>query len=68
MYAQLGISSVTVFWDWEIMWDYYLPLSIESSHNPGDIFPIGYTNVNYMGLDKFGTIIITDSFSIHVTG
>ncbi|MBT1701936.1 HYR domain-containing protein [Chryseosolibacter indicus] len=46
--------NVRVFWDPLVATDHSGLINITSTHKPGDVFPIGKTEVTYKAIDRFG--------------
>ncbi|XP_072046222.1 hyalin-like [Amphiura filiformis] len=45
--SEIGTSRVVVLWSVPFATDYSGTITTYSSHNPGDVFPVGSTNVSY---------------------
>jgi hypothetical protein len=61
-----GVCGATHTWDIPQINDNCDSVNLASSHQPGDMFPIGDTVVNYTAQDLTGNVI-SDSFTVTVT-
>ncbi|HIC14773.1 MAG TPA: HYR domain-containing protein, partial [Gemmatimonadetes bacterium] len=62
----LGLCSAVVTWDTPITTDNCEMLSLETTHAPGSVFPVGTTNVTYTATDIYGNVA-QQSFDVSVS-
>ena len=62
-----GLSTAVVMWTPPSASDNSGQVTLISSHNPGDTFPIGATSVTYTAVDSDSNLS-TDSFTVTVQG
>ncbi len=62
-----GSSTASVSWTAPIASDNSGPVTLTSSHDPDDSFPIGDTEVTYTAVDTYGNEA-TKSFTVTVVG
>ncbi len=62
-----GSSTASVSWTEPTASDNSGPVTLTSSHDPDDSFPIGDTQVTYTAVDAYGNEV-TGSFTVAVEG
>ena len=62
-----GVANTAVTWTPPTASDNSGMVTLTSSHNSGDTFPIGATTVTYTAVDPDSNMV-TDSFTVTITG